>query len=352
MSIDFPKRPPLPAEVQNKSVDITTLDERISLDQTSSTWIFEQEDREYHYDYTQDKWIEQSTTGKRPHDDDTNNNNSDANDEEELNKQDIKRHKKHEMTKLKQRLAELKQNSTKHDENAIFISNLPPTTTETDLVDHFSKYGLISQDFKSGKPRVKLYYNANGEFKREALVIYHSSKSVDMAIELADGGVLGDELEYKISVQRAEFNKEKKSSGGKDVDVDKKKQVNKARQRSEKKLTSWESDEEAEEGVKDYEERISGIKQKILKKVVVSLKGMFRKQEYHEDKYLEEDITQDIKDECKKLDIDQDIKTIQFDPEAEEIIIRFANANLSQKCLENFNNRFFDGLKISATLGH
>ncbi|KAG7662116.1 uncharacterized protein J8A68_004378 [[Candida] subhashii] len=327
MEIAFPDRPPLPSAVKCKTVDLKEIDDRISLDQESDTWIFEHQDQEYQYDYNQDKWIQKSRKHKRTEEDEDD-------EDEKLNKQDIKKHKKEQMSILKQRLAKLKQEhkqgstqpskegeETKNKNHAVFISNLPLDSTEEQIIEQFSKYGLISEDFKTGKPRVKLYYQDDGKFKGEALVIYHNPESVTMAIEMADGTHFGTELNEKISVQPASFKNNDKKKEADDAEIkNKRKEINKARQKTNKKLTSWESDEEQEGEVVRYENTLNNIKQKILlKKLIVSLKGMFRKQEYQTDKYLQSDITEDIKDECSKLNIEQDIKTIEFNPDNEEI---------------------------------
>lgn len=67
----------------------------------------------------------------------------------------------------------------------VFVSNLPPSTTVAQLASVFTKAGvlLIGDD---GEPRIKLYTDADGKFKGEALVIYFKEGSVDLAVRLLD----------------------------------------------------------------------------------------------------------------------------------------------------------------------
>lgn len=67
----------------------------------------------------------------------------------------------------------------------VFVSNLPQSTTTSQLANVFSKAGvlLIGDD---GQPRIKLYTDADGKFKGEALVIFFKEGSVDLAVRLLD----------------------------------------------------------------------------------------------------------------------------------------------------------------------
>jgi HIV Tat-specific factor 1 len=97
---------------------------------------------------------------------------------------------------------------------AVWISNLPPNTTVPLLASVFSKAGvlLIGDD---GQPRIKLYYDEEGKFKGEALVMYFKEGSVDLAIRLLDdtelemGGGYGN-----MRVKEAEYDKSAKADHG------------------------------------------------------------------------------------------------------------------------------------------
>ena len=41
----------------------------------------------------------------------------------------------------------------------VYVSQLPGDITKDELMVTFSKYGLISEDYKTGEPRIKIYHN-------------------------------------------------------------------------------------------------------------------------------------------------------------------------------------------------
>jgi HIV Tat-specific factor 1 len=106
---------------------------------------------------------------------------------------------------------------------AVWVSNLPPNTTTDMLSSVFSKAGvlLIGDD---GEPRIKLYYDDDGNFKGEALVMYFKEGSVTLAETLLDdtelelGAGLGNMrvkvAEYERSTQKTNEDKKVKKDEG------------------------------------------------------------------------------------------------------------------------------------------
>ena len=87
MSKDFPAKPPHPSTLE--SIDLSELDPRLVLDKASQRWLFEEGDQEYEYDYIKEQWV---NTSKR------------SLSEDDTNKEDIKRQRKQDMSKLKEEL--------------------------------------------------------------------------------------------------------------------------------------------------------------------------------------------------------------------------------------------------------
>lgn len=54
--------------------------------------------------------------------------------------------------------------------NAVYVTSLPDDVTEDELHDVFSKFGVIAESADSDKPRIKLYSDAKGNFKGDALI--------------------------------------------------------------------------------------------------------------------------------------------------------------------------------------
>jgi HIV Tat-specific factor 1 len=73
---------------------------------------------------------------------------------------------------------------------AVYVTNLPPDTTEEEIKEVFSKYGVISEEIDRGKPRIRLYRNEDGTLKGDALVIYFRPESVNLAIQMLDDSPL------------------------------------------------------------------------------------------------------------------------------------------------------------------
>ena len=96
---------------------------------------------------------------------------------------------------------------------AVWVTQLPPNATVDKLETVFAKAGvlLVGDD---GAPRIKLYYDDDGRFKGEALVMYFKEGSVDLAVRLLDETEL--ELGEGMGVMRvrvAEYDHHQKDAG-------------------------------------------------------------------------------------------------------------------------------------------
>ncbi|KAF2657510.1 hypothetical protein K491DRAFT_323337 [Lophiostoma macrostomum CBS 122681] len=132
------------------------------------------------------------------------------------------------------------------ENRAIFISNLPKDTTLTELEDQFSKYGLIDMSV-DGTKRVKMYLDDIGEFKGEALIVYFKKDSVQLAIDMADGFYLrygGERMSVKeadMSFKRNQDTEVVRSKMGRKE----KKEKERALAEMNRRLTDWDSGDEA-----------------------------------------------------------------------------------------------------------
>lgn len=275
MSQDFPAKPPHPSTLE--SIDLSELDPRLVLDKASQRWLFEEGDQEYEYDYVKEQWV---NTSKR------------SLSEDYMNKEDIKRQRKQDMSKLKEELNSLKQ---KKKNSSIFISNLPVDSGFSEIEEAFSKYGKISVG-KDEKPRIKMYTNEKGSFKGEALIIYSNPESALLAIEMMDNTQYNGNT---IRVEEAKFDNKKENP---------------------KK------------------------KQDSLSKAVI-IRNMVRKEELANDIHIKQDIIDDIKEECKNIGI-SDIEDIVFNEENATVLVKFSKEELLLLCIKKFHNRYYDGLTL------
>jgi len=84
----------------------------------------------------------------------------------------------------------------------VYVSNLPLDFTENDFVALLSKCGMIEKDLETQKFKIKLYKDSNGRFKGDGLCTYLKIESVELALNILDGSVVGDQT---IHVERAKF---------------------------------------------------------------------------------------------------------------------------------------------------
>lgn len=77
---------------------------------------------------------------------------------------------------------------------AVFVTSIPLDVELDEIRDVFSKCGVIAEEIDSGRPRIKMYYDDDGKFKGEALVVYFRPESVNLAIQMLD------ETEFRLGV--------------------------------------------------------------------------------------------------------------------------------------------------------
>lgn len=349
----FPDPPPQPSMlVENPDIS-KKIDDRIYFDQKTNLWIFQDSDQngstEYQYNFILERWI------PRYDEDDAikkNDGIASIDDEEVENKRVIQNLKRQKLNERKEKIKKERNNDNTDGSNqkantGVYISRIPDDCDKEELVDIFSKYGMIAEDFKTGERRVKLYYE-EGKFKNEALVIYQNKESVLLAIEMLDGIFIrqpGKQVEG-LKVEVAEF---KKSSGDlkgskKSLGLEEKKLIQKKKEIVKRKLNDWDDNDPG--SLNNDHSKTSDIKRRIWDKMVV-IENMFRTEELKNDPSLELDLREDIEEECGRLGIVEDISKISFFDLSGTVTVKFKNRELSLKCIEDFNGRFFDGLKLN-----
>ena len=234
------------------------------------------------------------------------------------------------------------------------------------------KCGVVAEEIDSGRPRIKLYTDADGTFKGDALVVFFKPQSVEMAIMLLDdtdfrfnpsGTTTG-----KMRVQAADLSYkktnyddgeaggggsagqkhaqpgagasnegDKSKAGGKRNDHDKKKIIKKT-QKLDAKLADWDDDEPS-----TLHPETKGSK---WEKVVI-LSHMFTLKELEDDPTAILDIKEDIREECEKLGTVTNV--VLFDLEEEGIVsVKFQTQEAADACLELMHGRAFDGRTVEA----
>ena len=105
-----------------------------------------------------------------------------------------------------------KKRSSAPKNTAIYVSKLPDDITVDEIAQYFTKCGIIMDEMMTGKPRIKLYTDAEGQFKGDALVVYLREESVNLALKILDDGEIRPG--QRIKVQEASFNQNNSMSEG------------------------------------------------------------------------------------------------------------------------------------------
>ncbi|KAH9048346.1 hypothetical protein EDB84DRAFT_1673143 [Lactarius hengduanensis] len=234
----------------------------------------------------------------------------------------------------------------KSKNTAVFV-RLPFDATFDEVVERFSKCGLIEED-DDGEPKVKMYARDDGTFSGEALVVYFKEESVSLAINILDDGELrlGDPSS-RMSVQRAEFGHKHEGGGAKKRVVDRKKVTKRLgkMQKYAQKLEEWMDEDNFGPAITEEDVHISVN----TNSRVVVLKHMFTLRELEEDPTLLLDLKEDVREECETLG--EVTNVILYDKEPDGVItVKFRDPLNAQACVLKMHGRFFSGRKIEASL--
>jgi len=228
----------------------------------------------------------------------------------------------------------------------VYVTGLPLDATVEEVAEVFSrKCGVIAEEVDSGKPRVKLYTNEEGEFKGDALIVFFKAPSVAMAITLLDDTEFrfGDKSSGRMRVQAAEssYKKVQHNDEGKIEELKKKtsakdkQKIMKKTKKLDARLADWSDDEPAALETSSKWDK------------VVILKHMFTLEEIAEDPAAILDIKEDIREECSKLG--EVTNVVLFDLEEEGVAsVRFSSAESAKACVGLMNGRSFAGQQVVA----
>lgn len=255
---------------------------------------------------------------------------------------------------------------------AIYVTGLPLDVTVDEVADVFSrKCGVIAEEIDSGRPRIKLYADDDGNFKGDALVVFFQPQSVELAIMLLDnshfrysesglgsgvmhvqaadasykkvqapppgeGGVEAEGKEQPPPQHQPSIGATSKGGAGNNSkDRDK---IIKKTQKLASKLADWSDDEDV---YVPPEQRTS------KRDKMVILKHMFTLAELEEDPAALLEIKEDIRDECEKLgDV---TNVVLYDLEADGVVcIKYKRPESADACVQSMNGRSFGGQVVEA----
>uniref|UniRef100_A0A0N4Z2K8 17S U2 SnRNP complex component HTATSF1 n=1 Tax=Parastrongyloides trichosuri TaxID=131310 RepID=A0A0N4Z2K8_PARTI len=99
----------------------------------------------------------------------------------------------------------------------VYVQGLPLDMTEEKFVELFSKCGVIQNDPRTNKPKIKLYRNEDGSLKGDGTCRYIKRESIFLALQILDGMKVDDDCELKVEEakfqMKGEFDPKKKKRG-------------------------------------------------------------------------------------------------------------------------------------------
>ncbi|NP_001083090.1 HIV Tat-specific factor 1 [Xenopus laevis] len=210
----------------------------------------------------------------------------------------------------------------------VYVTGLPPDTTNEEFAEIMSKCGIIMRDPHSEDYKIKLYKDREGNLKGDGLCCYLKRESVELALKLLDEYEIRG---YKLRVENAKFQ----LKGAYDATKKKKKCKDYRKKMSmQQKQLDWRPEKKANDASRMRFER------------VVIIKNMFHPKDFEEDPLVLNEIREDLRSECEKFG--QVKKLLIFDQHPDGVAsVAFKEANEGDLCIQALNGRWFGGRQLA-----
>lgn len=221
-------------------------------------------------------------------------------------------------------------NPSDDDNTNVYVEGLPPDVTLQEFEEIMSKCGIITTNPHTGKPKLKLYKDSDGNVKGDGLCCYLKKESLELAVQLLDESTIRDG--YKMRVQKASFELKGSYDPSKKPKMLSRKEKAKIRKQQDVML-DWKL--ARQEAAKKSER-------------VIIFKHMFHPKEFEEDATLITDIRDDLRTECEKFGAVK--KVIVFDRHPEGVCsVAFKDFEEATACVKAMDGRWFAKQKIECS---
>ena len=384
-------------------------DDRISFSKLDNKFIAVHDDgTEFEYDKQLKRWIpvideelvrqQQSAYGGPLTAEDDDNNNDYENIQQYQRNKKRKKDDASEYPRPPRKQQRQNNNSTKNN-TAVYVTGLPLDATADEVYEVFSrKCGVVAEEIDSGRPRIKMYADEEGNFKGDALVVFFKPQSVDMAIMLLDDTdfrytTSGPTAPGRMRVQAADSSYKKTNydnnkgaeaggevktgggggggGGGGTTGADRieggnnnntssnngsearpkdnrareqdKQKIIKRTQKLDAKLADWDDDDPYAGGGPLPDQ--AGLRRDRL----VVLRHMFTLRELDEDPAALLEIKEDVREECSKLGPVTNVVLYDLEPDG-VVAVKFRHPDAADACVRLMDGRAFDGRIVRAAV--
>lgn len=228
----------------------------------------------------------------------------------------------------------------------VYIGGLPENITMEEIKDHFSRVGLISISPVDQQPKIKIYKQPHDSrlCKGDALLCFNAEESVKLAIEYLNGGYI--RTNAQISVSLASFDNfnardELTTEEGGNKPTKRSSTLSsltqaqiKVAKNAMKQALAWNEDDDC------------GISRSSALKIIV-LEGIFHPHEFIQDPSYEQEIQNDVYQECSKFGPIEKITMFSKNPRG-ILIVKYGTGYGAQECIRVMNGRYFGGKKIKS----
>ncbi|PAV91326.1 hypothetical protein WR25_21908 isoform E [Diploscapter pachys] len=207
---------------------------------------------------------------------------------------------------------------------AVYVSGMPTDVTIEEFTEFMSKCGVIQQDPRTRRSKIKLYLDDEGNSKGDGRCCYIKMESVELALSILDGARMRD---CEVKVEKAHFELKGEFDPAK-----KKRKLTPAQKKrffeSQNKIFEWKPDKP-----RNY---------RPLSDCTVIIKNLFTLEQMAKNAALLLDLKEEVEQSCAKYGAVK--KVVVYDNNPEGVVsVAFESTEHSDLAVKMLNGRIVDG---------